>query len=90
MDILVRFGMSGSLKLLSLDDYKQQKHAHLNFFSVDGMVLSFVDYRRFGKWEINSGWGPNRGPCVIQEPQLFRYNIYSEGVYIYIHDNAIA
>ena len=72
LEILFRFGMSGKFKCQPLEDYQNEKHAHLNFFSTDNMVLSFIDYRRFGRWEVTSDWGPNRGPCVIQEPESFR------------------
>merc|ERR1719153_1927518 len=52
------------------------KHSHLRFYAAEGnMVLSFVDYRRFGRWFVNGDWGLDRGPCVITEPQLFRQNV---------------
>ena len=71
MSILVRFGMSGKFVFDAVEDI--QKHAHLNFFTKDKKnVLSFVDYRRFGRWELDAPWGKNRGPCVILEYDLFR------------------
>lgn len=71
LDIVFRFGMSGKFALDSVDS--MQKHAHLNFFTQkDHRVLSFVDYRRFGKWEPGGDWGPDRGPCVISEYEKFR------------------
>lgn len=71
MTVLFRFGMSGRFAFTKKDD--MEKHAHLNFYTKeDGMVLSFVDMRRFGRWEVGASWGPDRGPCVIQEPDAFR------------------
>ena len=47
--ILLHFGMSGKFEWTSVNDLP--KHSHLRFFAKDGdMVLSFVDYRRFGRW----------------------------------------
>ncbi len=75
MDILFRFGMSGKFEFQDSDS--MEKHSHLNFYTVNGnKVLSFVDYRRFGRWEINSDWGPQRGPCVITEYDSFRYGSF--------------
>jgi len=74
--ILFRFGMSGSFKLTTLEDLP--KHAHLRFFTVDEkpqQVLSFVDYRRFGRWEIDADWGENRGPDPMFDYENFRRNI---------------
>ena len=34
-------------------------------------MLSFVDYRRFGKWEINGEWGKDRGPDPISNYEVF-------------------
>ncbi len=71
MDILFTFGMSGRFKFVPLSEI--EKHAHLNMFTREGdMVLSFVDCRRFGRWQITSDWGKNRGPCVITEYHMFR------------------
>lgn len=71
LDVLFRFGMSGKFTFTKCDD--KPKHAHLNFFtSKDNMVLSFVDYRRFGRWEVNGDWSKGRGPCVLQEYTEFR------------------
>lgn len=71
VSILLRFGMSGKFRFDPVDDI--QKHAHLNFYTQDKKsVLSFVDYRRFGRWEVNEDWGKDRGPCVILEYQMFR------------------
>ena len=72
--LLFRFGMSGCFKLTSVNEIP--KHAHLRFFSKDGEnVLSFVDYRRFGRWTINGDWGSDRGPDTIVEYKAFRQNV---------------
>ncbi|XP_064609692.1 endonuclease 8-like 1 [Liolophura sinensis] len=74
MDILFRFGMSGKFTFTKCDE--KPKHAHLNFFTAkDNMVLSFVDYRRFGRWEVDGNWSTGRGPCVIQEYTEFRNHV---------------
>lgn len=79
LDIVFQFGMSGKF-----DFYEAtvlQKHAHLNFFTQNNnanqvqMVLSFVDYRRFGKWQPGGSWSPERGPCVLTEYLPFRENV---------------
>ncbi|XP_066979884.1 endonuclease 8-like 1 [Macrobrachium rosenbergii] len=78
IDILFRFGMSGSFKFTSVADLP--KHAHLRFFTNDGdkpMVLSFVDYRRFGRWEVGADWSSERGPDPMWEYESFRENIMS-------------
>ena len=75
LDILFRFGMSGKFEFQSKDN--MEKHSHLNFYTKEeGMVLSFVDYRRFGRWEITTDWGPKRGPCIITEYLSFRFDFY--------------
>jgi len=74
--ILFRFGMSGCFKFTSHDDLP--KHAHLRFFTVgekNNQVLSFVDYRRFGRWEIEGDWGKHRGPDPILEYKEFRSHV---------------
>eukprot|EP00092_Neocalanus_flemingeri_P089776 GFUD01113652.1.p1 GENE.GFUD01113652.1~~GFUD01113652.1.p1 ORF type:complete len:434 (-),score=120.86 GFUD01113652.1:72-1373(-) len=74
--ILFRFGMSGCFKLTEIEDLP--KHAHLRFFTLDQepqQVLSFVDYRRFGRWEIEGKWGKDRGPDPIFDYQNFRQNV---------------
>ncbi|XP_064620135.1 endonuclease 8-like 1 [Lineus longissimus] len=74
--IIFRFGMSGKFKFDKVSD--MHKHAHLKFFTSDGnMVLSYIDVRRFGKWEQESDWGKKRGPCIIFEYKDFRSNILS-------------
>lgn len=72
MDIVFRFGMSGYFRFTREDELP--KHAHLRFYSQEKpcRVLSFVDTRRFGSWEPNGTWQPNRGPCVLFEYEKFR------------------
>lgn len=74
--ILFRFGMSGCYKFTEVDDLP--KHAHLRFFTVGEKpvkVLSFVDYRRFGRWEIEGDWGKDRGPDPMFDYDNFRKNV---------------
>ncbi|CAG0890909.1 unnamed protein product [Cyprideis torosa] len=74
LQIRFRFGMSGRFELTSPDDI--HKHSHLRFFSKCGnRVLSFIDMRRFGTWEVTSDWGSNRGPCPVREYEEFRSNV---------------
>ena len=73
--ILFRFGMSGKFEFTSPD--KVHKHAHLKFYTGDNgeepMVLSHVDVRRFGRWEVDADWSKQRGPDPMFEYQNFRY-----------------
>jgi len=74
--ILFTFGMSGKFEFTPADEL--EKHSHLMFFTKSNpqMVLSFVDYRRFGKWFQGKNWSTvERGPCVIQESSSFIQNI---------------
>ena len=74
--ILFRFGMSGCFKFTEAGDLP--KHAHLRFFTVREKpvrVLSFVDYRRFGRWEIGADWGRDRGPDPMFDYDRFRQNV---------------
>jgi len=74
--LLLRFGMSGCFKLAKASDLP--KHAHLRFFTIGAspkMALCFVDYRRFGRWELEGDWGKDRGPDPIFEYEAFRANI---------------
>lgn len=76
--ILFRFGMSGCFKLTEASDIP--KHAHLRFKTIGlkpALALCFVDYRRFGRWEIDGDWGKDRGPDPIFEYDDFRENILS-------------
>lgn len=70
--ILFRFGMSGKFEFTS--EAEVHKHAHLKFFtkSKPKMVLSFVDVRRFGRFEETANWGKDRGPDPMFEYQQFR------------------
>ena len=45
MKIVFQFGMSGCFRFTNADDLP--KHSHLRFFSTDGMILSYVDVRRY-------------------------------------------
>jgi endonuclease VIII-like 1 len=66
--------MSGKFEFTPADQLP--KHAHLQFYTCDRkQVLSFVDYRRFGRWFVNGDWGKDRGPCVITEYLPFRQNV---------------
>ncbi|XP_071354584.1 endonuclease 8-like 1 isoform X3 [Trachinotus anak] len=77
MDIVIRFGMSGYFRLTTEEELP--KHAHLRFYSKETpcRVLSFVDARRFGSWEPNGTWNPERGPCIMFEYKSFRENVMS-------------
>uniref|UniRef100_A0A3P9II67 Endonuclease 8-like 1 n=1 Tax=Oryzias latipes TaxID=8090 RepID=A0A3P9II67_ORYLA len=77
MDIVFRFGMSGYFRFTSEDEVP--KHAHLRFYTKEKpcKVLSFVDARRFGSWQPNGTWQPDRGPCIMFEYQHFRENVLS-------------
>ncbi|XP_066272068.1 endonuclease 8-like 1 [Branchiostoma lanceolatum] len=77
LKIVFRFGMSGMFRFTPASELP--KHAHLMFHTTDKppMVLSFVDVRRFGKWEVGGGWQKDRGPCIILEYQDFRANVLS-------------
>ncbi|XP_074925598.1 endonuclease 8-like 1 isoform X3 [Chelonoidis abingdonii] len=75
MDLVFRFGMSGSFKLTSVAELP--KHAHLRFYTKESphRALCFVDIRRFGRWEVHGTWQPDRGPCVMLEYEKFRENV---------------
>ncbi|XP_061577783.1 endonuclease 8-like 1 isoform X2 [Cololabis saira] len=77
MDIVFRFGMSGFFRFTGEDDLP--KHAHLRFYTKETpcRVLSFVDARRFGGWQPDGTWQPDRGPCIMFEYKSFRDNILS-------------
>lgn len=72
MDVVFRFGMSGYFRFTTEDELP--KHAHLRFYSNETpcRVLSFVDARRFGSWQPNGTWQPDRGPCIMFEYESFR------------------
>ncbi|XP_034390114.1 endonuclease 8-like 1 isoform X3 [Cyclopterus lumpus] len=77
MEIVFRFGMSGYFRFATEDELP--KHAHLRFHSKEKpcRVLSFVDTRRFGSWQPNGTWQPDRGPCIMFEYESFREKIVS-------------
>ena len=74
--LLFRFGMSGCFKLADVSNLPN--HAHLKFFTIGAtpaMALCFVDYRRFGRWEIEGDWGKDRGPDPMFQYTEFRGNV---------------
>jgi len=75
VQILFHFGMSGCWKLTTIDEIP--KHAHLQFYTngKSKFVLSFVDYRRFGRWFVGEDWGGDRGPDPILDYPNFRQNV---------------
>ncbi|XP_028305462.1 endonuclease 8-like 1 isoform X2 [Gouania willdenowi] len=77
LDIVFRFGMSGFFRFTAEDELP--KHAHLRFYTKETpcRVLSFVDARRFGSWQPDATWNPDRGPCIMFEYQRFRENVVS-------------
>ncbi|KAM4554056.1 endonuclease 8-like 1 isoform 1-T2 [Fundulus diaphanus] len=77
MDIVFRFGMSGYFRFTP--EGEVPKHAHLRFYTQEKprRVLSFVDTRRFGSWQPNGTWQPDRGPCIMFEYKSFRENVLS-------------
>jgi len=77
ISILLRAGMSGHFALAPSAD-KLAKHSHLNFHRDDGAVLSYVDPRRFGRWELTDQWSPDRSPCPVLEFGRFRQHIASQ------------
>lgn len=77
MDVVFRFGMSGSFRFTTVDELP--KHAHLRFYTNESppRALSFVDARRFGSWQPNGTWQAARGPCIMFEYESFRENVLS-------------
>ncbi|XP_062402918.1 endonuclease 8-like 1 [Sardina pilchardus] len=77
MDVVIRFGMSGFFRFTPENELP--KHAHLRFYTREKpcQVLSFVDARRFGGWQANATWQPDRGPCIMFEYESFRENVLS-------------
>ncbi|XP_074862406.1 endonuclease 8-like 1 isoform X2 [Carettochelys insculpta] len=75
MDLVFRFGMSGGFTLAP--EAELPKHAHLRFYTRERprRALCFVDLRRFGRWEVQGTWQPDRGPCVLLEYEQFRENV---------------
>ena len=84
-EVLFTFGLAGKFDFCKPDE--MQKHSHLNFYTEDSypqMVLSFVDYMRFGKWTPNASWSKDRGPCVLFEYGDFRYYKYGMTTFYYL------
>ncbi|KAJ8417262.1 hypothetical protein AAFF_G00284890 [Aldrovandia affinis] len=77
MDVVFRFGMSGYFRFTLVEELP--KHAHLRFYTNEKprRALSFVDPRRFGSWQPNGTWQPDRGPCIMFDYQSFRENVVS-------------
>tara|TARA_R100000900_G_scaffold52349_1_gene41817 strand:- start:1598 stop:2413 length:816 start_codon:yes stop_codon:yes gene_type:complete len=71
--LLMGMGMAGHFKLTNTGN--EPKHAHLMFYATDGVTLSFVDVRRFGKWKEVEEWSSNRGPDPTKEYEDFKENI---------------
>uniref|UniRef100_A0A452GGM9 Formamidopyrimidine-DNA glycosylase catalytic domain-containing protein n=1 Tax=Gopherus agassizii TaxID=38772 RepID=A0A452GGM9_9SAUR len=59
MDLVFRFGMSGSFKLTSVAELSI--HAHLRFYTKESPhpALCFMDFRRFRRWEVHGTWQEN-------------------------------
>ena len=72
--ILMTMGMSGYFEMTNTGS--ENKHAHLIFYTDDGVSLSFVDVRRFGKWKQGATWSDNRGPDPTTEFEEFKAHIY--------------
>ncbi|XP_062439418.1 endonuclease 8-like 1 isoform X3 [Rhea pennata] len=73
--LVLRFGMSGSLRLCAAA--AAPRHAHLRFLTRERppRALCFVDARRFGRWRLGGAWQRGRGPCVLGEYPAFRENV---------------
>lgn len=67
--ILMTMGMSGHFQITNTG--KEPKHAHLIFYTDDGVSLSFVDVRRFGKWKQSAIFSTDRGPDPTSEYDAF-------------------
>lgn len=74
-NLMMTMGMGGFFKWL--EPGQIAKHAHLSFQSEFGS-LSFVDVRRFGRWNWGN-WSENRGPDPTFEFEEFCQNIYTNG-----------
>ena len=73
--IRMTMGMSGYFKMTNTGN--EPKHSHLTFYTEDGVSLSFVDVRRFGKWKQGVWWSDNRGPDPTTEFETFKDHIYT-------------
>lgn len=73
--IRMTMGMSGHFKMTNTGN--EPKHAHLIFYTDDGVSLSFVDVRRFGKWKQGVWWSDNRGPDPTTEFETFKEHVHT-------------
>lgn len=73
LSIVFQFGMSGCFRFTN--EKNLHKHSHLMFHTLDDMILSFVDVRRFGRWRISDTFSPDRGPDLVNEYGAFRKNV---------------
>ncbi|CAL4252608.1 unnamed protein product, partial [Meganyctiphanes norvegica] len=64
-NILTRRSRSGKISMLKFFTSNENPQ----------MVLSFVDYRRFGRWVVNGSWGKDRGPDPMWDYSAFREKI---------------
>ena len=71
--IRMTMGMSGHFQMTPTG--QEVKHSHLMFRATDGLTLSFVDMRRFGKWKLGQEWSSNRGPDPVRETDAFMANV---------------
>lgn len=61
-DILIHLGMSGSLGILSENDYREAtKHDHIDLITENGTILRYNDPRKFGAWL----WAKNADECEL-------------------------
>lgn len=75
MKISYSMGMTGHWKLSSYDD--RPKHTHMVFNAISQKSLCLVDTRRFARWKVVDCWSNNRGPCPVNEFDVFKDNILS-------------
>jgi len=71
--LMFGFGMTGGFEYTKIEDIP--KYAHLQFHTVDGYVLSYVDVRRFGRWKFGD-WKDDRSPDPTTEYNVFVKKIY--------------
>lgn len=85
--VKMTMGMSGYFRATPTG--KEYKHSHLVFESSDGVSLSFVDIRRFGKWWPGKGWSEDRSPDPTLDFEGFVRNI-KENLHKKAFDKTIA
>lgn len=78
--LMFGFGMTGGFMFTKNTEIP--KFAHLQFHTIDGYVLSFVDVRRFGRWSWGD-WKAERSPDPTTEHDKFVKHIYAN-----IHNTA--